>query len=199
MSTLGGTFALGCTFKILTATERMTGLNLLGDLEPHAAFKFTGRCSADTFKITDLTRSKTAILSYKWNFGEAGAATNSQTTRNATHKYANSGTYRISLVTLNADNNLDSWVQMVTVFASPFILKTVNNVCIGEQTTMTDFSQANGETITGWNWNLGDGPPATIKTSKTFTHTYANAGIFKVLLRVTSVNACVSIDTFDYG
>jgi len=198
MSTLGGTFALGCTFKILTATERMTGLNLLGDLEPHAAYKFTGRCSADTFKLTDLTRSKTAILSYKWNFGEAGAATNSQTTRNAIHKYANSGTYRISLVTLNADNNLDSWVQMVTVFASPFILKTVNNVCIGEQTTMTDFSQANGETITGWNWNLGDGPPATIKTSKTFTHTYANAGIFKVLLRVTSVNACVSIDTFDY-
>ncbi|MFN6046974.1 MAG: hypothetical protein ACK45C_03075, partial [Bacteroidota bacterium] len=44
MSTLGGTFALGCTFKILTATERMTGLNLLGDLEPHAAYKFTGRC-----------------------------------------------------------------------------------------------------------------------------------------------------------
>lgn len=198
MSTLGGTFALACAFKTLTATERMTGLNLLGDLEPHAAFKLTGRCSADSFKFTDLTRSKTAIISYKWNFGEAGAATNSQTTRNAVHKYATSGTYRVSFVTLNADNFLDSWVQMVTVFATPFILKTVNNVCIGEQTTMTDFSQANGETISGWNWNLGDGPPATIKTSKTITHTYANPGAYKVLLRVTTVNACISIDTFDY-
>jgi gliding motility-associated-like protein len=197
MSTLGGTFSLGCTIAI-TATERKTGLNLLGDVEPHASFRFTGRCSGDTLKFTDLTRSKTAITAYKWNFGEAGAATNSQTTRNAVHKYANSGTYRISLVVLNADNYLDSWVQMVTIYATPFILKTLNNVCIGEQTTMTDFSQANGETITGWNWNLGDGPPATIKTSKSITHTYTNAGAFKILLRVTTVNACVAIDTFDY-
>ena len=197
MSTLGGTFSLGCTIAI-TATERKTGLNLLGDVEPHASFRFTGRCSGDTLKFTDLTRSKTSITAYKWNFGEAGAATNSQTTRNAVHKYANSGTYRISLVVLNADNYLDSWVQMVTIYATPFILKTLNNVCIGEQTTMTDFSQANGETITGWNWNLGDGPPATIKTSKSITHTYTNAGAFKILLRVTTVNACVAIDTFDY-
>lgn len=197
MSTLDGTFSLGCTI-VTSATERKTGINLLGDVEPHASFRFTGRCSGDTLKFTDLTKSKTAITSYKWNFGEAGAATNSQTTRNAVHKYANSGTYRISLVVLNADNYLDSWVQMVTIYATPFILKTVNNVCIGEQTTMTDFSQANGETITGWNWNLGDGPPATIKTSKTITHTYTNPGAFKILLRVTTVNACVAIDTFDY-
>jgi hypothetical protein len=110
MSTLGGTFSLGCTI-VTSATERKTGINLLGDVEPHASFRFTGRCSGDTLKFTDLTRSKTAITSYKWNFGEAGAATNSQTTRNAVHKYANSGTYRISLVVLNADNYLDSWVQ----------------------------------------------------------------------------------------
>ncbi|MFM8996044.1 MAG: PKD domain-containing protein, partial [Bacteroidota bacterium] len=198
MSTLGGTFALACAFKTLTATERMTGLNLLGDLEPHAAFKLTGRVSADSFKFTDLTRSKTAITSYKWNFGEAGSTSNTATTRNASHKYASSGTYRVSFVTVNADNFLDSWVQMVTVYATPFILKTVNNVCIGEQTTMTDFSQANGETISGWNWNLGDGPPATIKTTKIITHTYANPGAYKVLLRVTTVNACIAIDTFDF-
>lgn len=198
MSTLGGTFALACAFKTLTATERMTGLNLLGDLEPHAAFKLTGRCSADTFKFTDLTRSKTAIISYKWNFGEAGSATNSQTTRNAVHKYATSGTYRVSFLTINADNYVDSWVQMITVYASPFILKTVNNVCSGEQTVMTDFSQANGEAISAWNWNLGDGPPATIKTTKTFTHNFNTAGVYKILLRVTTVNGCVSLDTFDY-
>lgn len=198
ITTLGGTFALACTFRTITATERQSGLNLLGDLEPHAAFKFTGRCSNDTLKFSDLTRSKTSITSFKWNFGEAGALTNSQTTRNAMHKYSASGTYRVSLVVLNADNYLDSWVQSVTIFASPFILKTLNNVCIGEQTTMTDFSQANGETITGWNWNLGDGPPATIKTSKSITHTYANPGAFKVLLRVSTVNGCFSIDTFDY-
>ena len=197
MATLGGTFSLGCTIGI-TATERKTGLNLLGDLEPHASFKLTGRCSNDTLKFSDLTLSKTAITSYKWNFGEAGSSTNTVTTRNAVHKYNSSGTYRVSLVVLNAGIYLDSWVQMVTVFASPFILKTVNNVCIGEQTTMTDFSQANGETISAWNWNLGDGPPATIKTTKTITHTYANPGGYKVLLKITTVNACVSIDTFDY-
>ena len=197
MSTLGGTFSLGCTIA-LTATERKTGVNLLGDVEPHAAFKFTGRCSGDTLKFTDLTKSKTAITSYKWNFGEAGAATNSQTTRNAVHKYANPGTYRVSFLVINADNFLDSWVQMVTVYASPFILKTVNNVCSGEQTTMTDFSQANGEAITAWNWNLGDGPPATIKTTKTFNHSFNTSGVYKVILKVTTVNACASIDTFDY-
>ena len=197
MSALGGTFSLGCTIA-LTATERKTGVNLLGDVEPHAAFKFTGRCSGDTLKFTDLTKSKTAITSYKWNFGEAGAATNSQTTRNAVHKYANPGTYRVSFLVINADNFLDSWVQMVTVYASPFILKTVNNVCSGEQTTMTDFSQANGEAITAWNWNLGDGPPATIKTTKTFNHSFNTSGVYKVILKVTTVNACASIDTFDY-
>ncbi|NBX88042.1 MAG: hypothetical protein EBQ97_05940, partial [Bacteroidetes bacterium] len=46
MSTLG-TFALGNTI-VLTATERKTGLNILGSKEPFAAYKFTGRCSGDT-------------------------------------------------------------------------------------------------------------------------------------------------------
>jgi gliding motility-associated-like protein len=196
MSTLG-TFALANTI-VLTATERKTGLNILGSKDPFASYKLTGRCSKDTLKFTNLSKSASAILTNTWNFGEAGSAGNSVTTKNAVHKYANGGTYRVSLTVLNADGNLDSWVQMVTVFATPFVLKTVNNVCIGEQTVFTDFSTANGETISGWNWNLGDGPPATIKTSKIVNHTYTNPGGYKVILRVTTVNACVTLDTFDY-
>ena len=45
---------------------------------------------------------------------------------------------------------------------------------------------------------MGDGPPPTIKTSKIVNHTYTNPGGYKVILRVTTVNACFAIDTFDY-
>ena len=136
LSTLG-TFALGNTI-VITATERKTGINVLGSKEPFAAYKFTGRCSKDTLKFTNLSKSISSILTYTWNFGEAGSAGNAASTKNAVHKYANGGTYRVSLTILNADGNLDSWVQMITVYATPFVLKTVNNVCIGEQTVFTE-------------------------------------------------------------
>ena len=55
LSTLG-TFALGNTI-VITATERKTGINVLGSKEPFAAYKFTGRCSKDTLKFTNLSKS----------------------------------------------------------------------------------------------------------------------------------------------
>lgn len=79
MSTLG-TFALGNTI-VLTTTERKTGLNILGSKEPFVAFKFTGRCSGDTLKFTNLSKSISSILTYTWNFGEAGSPGNSVTTK----------------------------------------------------------------------------------------------------------------------
>lgn len=185
----------------LTSTERKSGYNVLGSKQAFAAYKFSGRCSNDTLKFVNLSKSYSAIQYYKWNFGDPISANNTSSSANPVHKFSGSGSYRIALEILNADNFIDSWVQIVFIYASPDIFWRATNVCIGEATTFTDYSViASGETINAWSWNLGDlpSPNTTIKSGKTVVFTYPNAGVFKVILKATTTNNCMSRDTFDY-
>ena len=69
------------------------------------------------FTNTSSANGGPAITSNAWDFGDGTAAT----TSNATHAYSLAGTYSVTLVTTNANGNVDSEIKpnYITVLPSP--------------------------------------------------------------------------------
>lgn len=195
-----GVFTLANAYT-LTTTERKSGTNTLGSDSVYAAWKISaGRCTNDSIRFQDLSRSVTStIQSYNWNFGDPTSLSNTSILRNPAHKFTSAGTFRVSLVVLNAGGYLDSWVEFITVNQSPIIVRTIPKICFGEAAVFLDNSIAPTiSDIASWSWDMGDGPPSTKYTTRNVTHTYLQAGVFKIMEYVTAKNGCVTKDTFDF-
>src|SRR5690606_22085966 len=89
----------------------------------------------------------------------------------------------------------------VRVFEKPQPLFSVNRVCLGSPTAITDLSTLNpidGEQIVSWAWDLDyDGvtfdPDPAFDNEVNLEHTYVSPGTYRVALRTTTnTGACVS-------
>ncbi len=78
------------------------------------------------------------------------------------------------------------------VFDPPEALfKNSLNFCVNNEIVFTDQSKDNGNAITSWLWNFGDGQTSTEQNPK---HIYTNAGLFKVILKVQNSTNCNAIE-----
>ncbi len=79
------------------------------------------------------------------------------------------------------------------VQSAPFVVAKFSWTKQGDLTRLfTDESTANYCTITGWNWNFGDGGTSTEQNP---SHTYASAGFYDVILTVTADTGATDSDT----
>lgn len=65
------------------------------------------------------------------------------------------------------------------------------NFCVNNEIVFTDQSKDNGNAITSWLWDFGDGQTSTEQNPK---HRYTNAGLFKVILKVQNSTSCNAIE-----
>ena len=56
-----------------------------------------------------------SIVAWSWNFGDPASASNTSSARNATHQYSAHGTYTVTLQVRDADGQLATTTQPVTV------------------------------------------------------------------------------------
>ena len=77
----------------------------------------------------------------------------------------------------------------VTLIPSPTAVYTSTLACPFVPIVFTESSTASVGTVTGWNWNFGDGSP--ISTVQNPTHPYSTGGPYTVTLAVVSTNGCV--------
>jgi gliding motility-associated-like protein len=127
-------------------------------------------------------------LSYFWNFGDGSTATGT----NPTNAYAASGTYTVSLTATSIAGCSKSLPQTLSSFSDrPSAVFNVDKdtICQGVTSVFSDHSTPAG-TITGWNWDFGDGTAPS--TSVNPTHTYAVPDTFAVSLVVTNAAGCAS-------
>lgn len=127
--------------------------------------------------------SDSPITSYQWNFGD-GWEVKGQRVEAA---YELPGTYRAVLrVGDGADHPCNSGtdVRVVTVNSAPVAVAGVDKTAqIGQVLQFDGASSYDIDgTVTAYVWDMGDG---TTYQTATLTHTYAEPGLYEVVLRVT--------------
>lgn len=130
--------------------------------------------------------SGSAITSFKWNFGDASGGGTGVT---ATHVFANSGSFPVTLTVTNDRGASASATQTVVVAQSAaptaaFAISpqnpTVNTAVFFNAGTSVAGA---GRTITTYTWDFGDGSPRG--NGVAVSHTYAAANTYIVVLQVT--------------
>ncbi|MBL0343145.1 MAG: PKD domain-containing protein [Bacteroidetes bacterium] len=154
-------------------------------IAPPPVASFTGGqgCAGSAVTFNNST-TPPGNLNWNWNFG------NGQTSggQNPTVIYTNPGTYNVTLIAGDTLGCSDTIMQQVVIFPLPTAAFTYSAVaCLGGNITFTDGSNPNGGTITGWNWNFGNGQTATGQNP---VINFPTTGNFDVTLTVTNSNGC---------
>jgi PKD repeat protein len=121
-----------------------------------------------------------SIVGYRWSFGDGATSTDAE----ATHTYAASGTYEVTLTVTDdrgATGTVVKQVPVTFVDAAPvaaFTQSCTGRVCSFDASTSSD---AEGP-LQSYAWDLGDG---TAATGAAVQRTYAADGTYTVGLTVT--------------
>ena len=166
---------LGCSDTM----SRHEFIRVLGPITDFSTSSLTG-CSPFVVNFTD---HSTNASSWNWNFGDG----NSEITTNASHVFADSGTFTVSLVTWDTAG-CSSYFQFptpVTIHPSPVadFSSPATSGCSPFIGTFTNLS-------TGYNssyWIFGDG---STSTSTNIIHQYNQPGTFDAQLIVTNNFGC---------
>lgn len=131
-------------------------------------------------QFTDLSRGKPT--NWLWNFGDG------QTSRlqNPTHIYYTAGTYNVYLTASNAYGSSDATKTAYVTVGGQLVSKFIATPTSGKVPLKVAFTDTSIGSPTSWSWNFADG---TTSTEQNPTHTFENAGLYKVQLTVIKGNA----------
>ncbi|HEY9664390.1 MAG TPA: PKD domain-containing protein, partial [Allocoleopsis sp.] len=167
------------------------------DPPPTAAFTAsTPACEGGTINFTDnsVSNGSGTINTWAWDFGDPSSGPNNTSNlQNPTHTFAAPGVYTVTLQVQTASGCQSTvYSFQVTIHPKPIPDFALPGVCLP-----TGFAQFNdlstiaaGESITGWDWDFGDGSPHSNLQNP--THNYAGTGPYNVTLTTTSSNGCVA-------
>lgn len=142
-------------------------------------------CTPNFTFTNNSTISSGFIYANNWNLGDGNTGTSS----NATHTYANTGTYNVQLITTSDMGCRDTMLLPVTINPLPVAAFTANTACANSVTSFTSTSSVSAGSVSAYNWQFGDGG---VSSSNQPTHQYANAGTYNVTLTIASNNNCTS-------
>lgn len=144
---------------------------------PNAVFSANNECSGTPVSFSDQSGG-TGINSWSWNFGDPNSgASNTSTTQNPFHSFSAPGTYNVTLTVTNAAGCNDQIQQSVTVFSNPVISVPDQEICNGDQATLTAPA---GYTVYAW---------STGATTQSITVNPASSTVYTVT--VSDVNTCL--------
>jgi len=180
----------GCQDTITRTVEAVEG-------EP-AEFLWDGTCMRDItqFTIDQTVTNPANVALYDWDFGDGTPHSNLM---EPTHSYMNYGIYEVTLTITDVSGCEATVSHEVEITPRPIAVFNYTASCIGHATQFEDLSYViTGEAITGWQWNFGD-PSSPNNTSLEMnpTHVYAQAGIYRVTLAVTSESGCTDSTYLD--
>jgi gliding motility-associated-like protein len=136
---------------------------------------------------TTISDGSVAQLTYNWNFGDGGTATD----KDPIYNYTTGGPYSILLKATSKDGCIDSVrKQLTTIYSQPIADFDVSaEVCIGTATTFTDKSDGKGSAIAQYKWDYDDGQTNTLASN---SHTYAVAKTYNPTLVIVTDKGCSS-------
>ncbi len=177
-----GNYIVTLTVSNGTCTKTTSQIATVND-QPNAAFtsSASGGCGPLNVQFTNQSTNST---NYSWNFGDGSPAS---TQSSPSHLYSASGTYTVVL-TSTGSGCTDTQSHTISVGLSPVSSFTANRtVCLNDTVFFTNLSSSGGPPITSYQWNFGDGSPASTLLNP--SHVYAFSGTFQVRL-TTSTGTC---------
>ncbi len=149
----------------------------------------TSGCPPFVVQFTDLSTG--SPTSYLWDLGNGTTSTQ----KDPGTIYFNPGQYTVKLI-IKSGSGADSIVKSQYIFVSslPVVDFSVNSNsgCAPFDVKFTNLSTPGSGTITGWDWDFGDGATASTASPN---HQYVVSGDFTVTLRITNSNGCNTIVT----
>jgi PKD repeat protein len=165
---------------------------------PTARFTAANVDTTAAVNATISTDPDGTITSYAWNFGEPASSTNTATGNSATHVYASTGSYVVSLTVTDNGGLTAVSTQTVNIGSLPNV-NPVPQFTFNRDALLVVFNASastdSGGTITNYAWSFGE-PTSTSNTATgvTTTHGYKFAGSYTVTLVVTD-NRGASVTT----
>ncbi len=151
---------------------------------PTADFTYTSDCYLDAVQFTDASSTNVGIInSWAWNFGD----TLTSNLQNPTHNYTNSGNYTTTLVVQNSQGCSSSKNQNIVVHPKPISDFNYSYNCSNGQVIFTDASSSQGNPISIYFWDFGDGGNSTEANP---IYTYTSEGNHSVTLISGSSDIC---------
>lgn len=185
--------SVGCNSYYETDVDFGGGLKVEFTKDPTTAI-----CQNSDYKFTDNTvASGTSGTPNKWvwDFGDGSAKVTENTTPTVqTHKYTTAGKYGAKLEVTTNQGCIDTYVDSVTVEATPVAAIDPNPafVCLGNEVTYTDKSTITIGNIASWTWTFDDGTTSVDQNPK---KTWATSGNHTTTLKVQSAGGCTSTNT----
>lgn len=106
---------------------------------------------------------------------------------------AGAGTHTIWYVFASDGGCTDSLPTTITVHPKPVAAFTVDaDICLDESAQFVTNSTITSGSITGWNWNFGDGNQASYTNGNNFSRSYTTHNNYTVKLVTVSALGCVS-------
>jgi gliding motility-associated-like protein len=151
---------------------------------PITNFSMSPVCFGQAMSFTDQsTVASGAITSWQWNFGDG----NTSSTQNPNHTFGSVGNYIVSLTTITAQGCSSYTTKAVVINPIPVADFSHNASCRNVEVAFSNTSTVTSGSITGFNWNFGDGTSASIMSP---VHNYSAAGSYIVSLIAVSNNGC---------
>ena len=183
----------GGTFEVLDS--------LSADFYADTHLQFVGN-SIDF--IAELSGNGNDIISYEWDWGEAGIKT-VETSGVQSYAYKYSGLKHPSMSIYYGSSAVDSYGYPYTIRINPSPAVKFEDQDPYEGETLT-FEDSSGpyyfpDTIDSVWWDFGDGSPQESASDPTtqFIHSYSAAGVYNVGLSAFDISGNVDTDTFSLG
>ncbi|MFN9710652.1 MAG: PKD domain-containing protein, partial [Bacteroidota bacterium] len=170
--------------SICSDTSSTEIIDVFGTPAPKFTASTLTRCIGDSIQFTNQTTG--GATSYLWKFGDG----NTSVLVNPGHKYAQSGTYTVTLIAFK--DNLPGVVCIDSVKTQVRIIDTLP-INFGISSTLgkcSPFKVTFTNTFLNYSfleWDFGDG---TKGTGDIVEHTYIDNGVYNIRLTIRSVGGC---------
>jgi PKD repeat protein len=154
---------------------------------PQASFLHSFACSGVPVSFFNTSSiSGGFIASSQWDFGDNTTSTQA----NPQHIFQTAGSYQVQLIVYSNFGCTDTTIEPLTVYQSPVFDFVYTPTCLGNPTQFSyiNLNPGQPDTAAFWNWNFGDGTPASNLPSP--SHLYAQSGLYQVTLVGTAFNTC---------
>ncbi len=141
------------------------------------------------------------ISAYAWNFGEATSGSNTASTKDAAHTFAQAGTFTVQFTVTDNDGGTNTASRQVTVSGTPPANQAptadFTSSCSSLTCTFTDASSDPEAGPLTSSWNFGDGSAVSTETSPVHTYSDATLTTHTVTLTVTDNAAATATKSAD--